>query len=54
MPISITFTWNSSRPDTIWKKLAAQLRREPTHAEAVKEVCRILREARAEREADGR
>jgi hypothetical protein len=38
-----------NRKPTIWEALAARLGREPTNAEAKEEVCRILREARAER-----
>jgi hypothetical protein len=45
MPVKITFSVHSDNPDTIWKKLTAKLGREPTSAEAVAEVKRILREA---------
>jgi hypothetical protein len=42
----LTVTVRCDRPDTIWKRLAAKLGREPTHAEAVAEVKRILSEAK--------
>lgn len=45
MPIKITVTVHSAGPHTIWAKLAERLGREPTHAEAVDEVRRILSEA---------
>lgn len=37
-----TTTWTNRNPDTIWNRLAAKLGREPTNAEAVDEVRRIL------------
>ena len=43
----VTVTVHNAGPHTIWAKLAAKLGREPTQAEAVAEVKRILREARA-------
>jgi hypothetical protein len=42
----ITIKWHNAHPDTIWGKLATKLGREPTHAETVAEVKRILVEAR--------
>lgn len=50
MSITITTTWHNAGPHTISAKLAARLGRQPTHAEEVAEVGRILREAREERE----
>lgn len=49
--LRITITVHNAGPHTIWGKLAERLGREPTNAEASAEVCRILREARQEREA---
>jgi hypothetical protein len=43
----LSITWTNHNPGTIWNRLAAQLGREPTNAEATAEVKRILREARA-------
>lgn len=40
-----------TRRPTIWEALAAKLGRQPTNKEASDEVKRILREARAERDA---
>jgi hypothetical protein len=42
-----------SRP-TIYEALALKLGRAPTHQELVEEVLRIIREARAGREAKGK
>lgn len=42
--IVITITWTNPNPNTIWNRLAAKLGREPTRAEAIAEVRRILRE----------
>lgn len=44
--MKITVTWTNHNPNTIWNRLAARLGREPTQAEAVAEVTRILKEAR--------
>lgn len=41
--MKITTTWTNNNPDTIWNRLAVKLGREPTHAEAVAEVKRILK-----------
>lgn len=35
-------TWTNNNPDTIWNKLAVKLGREPTNAEAIAEVRRIM------------
>lgn len=43
--MKVTIRFVNDNPNTIWNRLAAQLGREPTHAEAVAEVRRILREA---------
>ena len=40
----ITITVTSTKPDTMWERLAAKLGREPTSAEAIAEVKRILSE----------
>ena len=40
--MKITITWTNNNPNTIWNQLAAKLGREPTKAEAVAEVKRIL------------
>lgn len=45
MAITVTTTWRNSNPNTIWNRLALKLGREPTNAEAVDEVRRIIREA---------
>lgn len=42
--INVTFTNNN--PNTIWNRLAAKLGREPTNAEVVAELNRIIREAK--------
>lgn len=42
MPVTVTFTVRNDNPDTIWNRLAARLGREPTNAEAIAEVKRIL------------
>lgn len=44
----ISITHRNDNPDTIWNRLAARLGRQPTQAEAVAEVQRILSEASAE------
>lgn len=52
----MTVTWENldkSRP-TIWEALAAKLGREPTHAEAVADVRRILEESMVDLAAKGR
>lgn len=41
----VTFSVRNDNPDTVWNKLAAKLGHEPTHAEAVAEVRRILHES---------
>lgn len=46
MPLKVTITWHNAGSHTIWAKLAERLGREPTNAEAVEEVRRILSEAR--------
>lgn len=40
--ISVSVTWANPNPNTIWNRLAAKLGREPTQAEAVADVRRIL------------
>ena len=42
--MNITFSVRNDNPDTIWNKLTAKLGREPSKAEAIAEVQRILRE----------
>ena len=42
----VTISWTNPNQNTIWNRLAQQLGREPTNAEATAEVKRILREAR--------
>jgi hypothetical protein len=43
MPITTTTTWTNPNPNTIWNQLAKRLGREPTNAEAIAEVKRILK-----------
>ncbi len=52
--IRITTTWRNDNPDTIWNRLAARLGRQPTEAEGVAEVRRILDEAAVERAMAGK
>jgi hypothetical protein len=40
--LKVTTTWRNDNPNTIAHRLAAKLGREPTHAELVAEVKRIL------------
>lgn len=40
--LTVQFTVRNDNPQTIWNRLAANLGREPTHAEARAEVSRIL------------
>lgn len=40
----VTFTVRNGNPNTIFNKLAARLGREPTNAETIAEVKRILSE----------
>ena len=47
--VAIRTTWTNDNPNTIWNQLAARLGREPTNAEAIAEVKRIMREAREAR-----
>lgn len=47
--IQITVSFTNTNPNTIWNRLAQKLGREPTRAEAIEEVKRILREAAIER-----
>lgn len=42
MPFVLTQTWTNNNPQTIYNVLKAKLNREPTHAELVGEVNRIL------------
>ena len=44
--MQITISVTSDSPDTIWHRLAMKLGREPTNAEAIAEVKRILSEER--------
>ena len=46
-----TVTWTNNNPNTIWNRLAAKLGREPTNAEAIAEVKRILADAAERRNA---
>jgi len=48
MAVTVTITFHNSNPDTIWNKLAARLGREPTNAEAAREVRRIMSETTVE------
>jgi len=41
----VTVTWANRNPTTIWNRLTVKLGREPTHAEAIAEVKRILRDS---------
>lgn len=41
----VTITFRNDNPNTIYNRLAQRLGREPTHAETVAEVKRILSEA---------
>lgn len=52
----VTVTWGSltNNPDTIWNRLAAKLGREPTNAEAIEEVKRLLAENSVDRAAKGK
>jgi hypothetical protein len=38
-----TVTWTNGNPNSIWNQLAKRLGRQPTNAEAIAEVKRILR-----------
>lgn len=49
MPLQPNITFRNDNPATIWNKLAAQLGREPTNAEAAWDVRRILAEVAADR-----
>lgn len=44
--IRVSVTVHNPNPNTIWNRLAARLSREPTNAEAIAEVKRILSEGR--------
>jgi hypothetical protein len=44
--VNVTFKHLNPNADTIWNRLARELGREPTDAEATAEVKRILSEAR--------
>jgi hypothetical protein len=46
MPVTITTTFHNENPNTVWNQLAKRLGREPTDAEAIAEVRRILFEVR--------
>lgn len=41
--MKVTITFHNANPNTIWNRLAAKLGREPTNAEAVAKVKRILK-----------
>lgn len=43
----VNTTWRNDNPKTIANVLAARIGREPTNAELVAEVTRILKEARS-------
>jgi hypothetical protein len=47
--LQVTTTVRSDNPNTIAARLAEKIGREPTNAELIAEVKRILREAREER-----
>ncbi len=40
--LKVSITWHNAGPHTIWGKLAKRLGREPTDAEAIEGVKRIL------------
>lgn len=42
--IDVRITFHNRNPDTIWNRLAAKLGREPSKAEAIAEVRRIMSE----------
>ena len=46
MSVKVSISFHNDNPNTIWNRLAAKLGREPTNAEAIAEVKRILAEAR--------
>lgn len=46
MSLRVSISFTNTNPDTIWKRLASRLGREPTNAEASAEVRRILGEGR--------
>ena len=48
--IAVAFSVTNRNPKTLANRLATRLGREPTNAELIEEVQRILREAREERE----
>lgn len=45
--ITVTTSWHNDNPNTIWNRLAARLGREPTKAEVIAELRRIIADARA-------
>jgi hypothetical protein len=47
--VNVTFKHVNPNADTVWNRLARELGREPTNAEATAEVKRILSEARRSR-----
>lgn len=51
--LRLVTTWRNDNPETIWNRLARQLGREPTHAEAKAEVQRILDESLCDRDGRG-
>lgn len=46
--ITTTTTFHSDNPNTIWNRLARELGREPTNAEAEASVKKILADARTQ------
>ena len=45
-PVKVTTKWHNAGPHTIWGKLSAKLGRDPTEAEVVAEMQRIVSEVR--------
>jgi hypothetical protein len=47
MAIVVSVDFHNPNPNTIWNRLAAKLGREPTKAEVIAELRRIISDARA-------
>lgn len=45
MAVQVTVSAHNGNPNTIWNRLAEKLGREPTNAEAIAEVRRVIGEA---------
>jgi hypothetical protein len=52
--MNVTVTWQNANPNTIYGKLASRLGREPSNAETIAEVKRILAEGNAELAGKGK